>query len=171
MKIRGFEVVKRLEEYKDEIVLPTRSTKASAGYDFVAVEDMEIPSIFSQLGSKAVSNMFSSWTFPEIKPTLVKLGVKAYMQDYEVLCLYNRSSNPKKLGLIVANSVGVVDSDYYENPDNDGEICVLFYNIWPYSVHIKKGDKICQGIFSQFLKADNDKASGERLGGYGSTGK
>lgn len=102
-------------------------------------------------------------------PTLVHTGIKAYMQDDEVLKLYNRSSNPKKLGLIVANGVGIVDADYYGNKDNDGEIMFAFYNLLPWVVKIKRGDTIGQGVFTKFLQADEDGASGERVGGFGST--
>ena len=66
------------------------------------------------------------------------------MQDDEVLMLYNRSSNPKKKGLILANSVGVVDKDYYGNTDNDGHFMFAFYNIKDEDVFIKKGEAIGQ---------------------------
>ena len=85
--------------------------------------------------------------------------------------MYNRSSNPIKRGLVLSNSVGVVDSDYYNNPDNDGHIMFAFYNMTNTIKEIKKGDKIGQGVFGTYLKADNDNAEGERIGGYGSTGE
>jgi dUTP pyrophosphatase len=85
--------------------------------------------------------------------------------------LYNRSSNPKKLGLVLANGVGVVDSDYYNNPSNEGEIGFLFYNTSSDTVIIKKGSKIGQGVFHKYLITDGDNAGGIREGGYGSTGK
>ena len=93
------------------------------------------------------------------------------MQDDEMLCLYNRSSNPKKKGLILANSVGIVDKDYYGNPDNDGVIMFAFYNIKDVDVEIKKGECIGQGIFEKYLVTDSDNATGQRTGGFGSTGK
>ena len=93
------------------------------------------------------------------------------MLDDEMLCLYNRSSNPKKKGLILANSVGIVDKDYYGNPDNDGAIMFAFYNIKETDVEIKKGECIGQGIFEKYLTVDNDNAEGERTGGFGSTNK
>ena len=93
------------------------------------------------------------------------------MQDDEFLALYNRSSNPKKKGLILANSVGIIDKDYYENPDNDGHIMFAFYNIKEEDVVIKKGEAIGQGIFQKFFAVDNDGAEGERVGGFGSTSK
>ena len=105
------------------------------------------------------------------KPTLVKTGLKAYMQDDEVLMLYNRSSNPKKKGLILANSVGVVDKDYYGNLDNDGHIMFAFYNIKDEDIKIKKGEAIGQGVFQKYLVVDDDIAEGTRVGGFGSTNK
>ena len=72
------------------------------------------------------------------KPTLVKTGVKSYFGEDEVLILANRSSNPGKKGLILANSIGVIDSDYYGNPDNDGHIMFAFYNIKDEDTLIKK---------------------------------
>ncbi len=147
---RGFEVAKGFED--KGINMPIRKTKYSAGYDIEAAEDIIIP------------------TFKKgMNPTLVKTGLKAYMQDDEYLKLCNRSSNPKKKGLILSNSIGVVDADYYGNPDNDGHIMFAFYNIKEEDVEIKKGDCIGQAIFEKFLVADNDTAEGERVGGFGST--
>ena len=93
------------------------------------------------------------------------------MQDDEMLCLYNRSSNPKKKGLILANSVGIVDKDYYGNPDNDGHIMFAFYNIYDEDLEIKKGEVIGQAIFEKYLISDDDTSEGERIGGFGSTDK
>ena len=93
------------------------------------------------------------------------------MAEDEVLILANRSSNPGKKGLILANSIGVIDKDYYGNPDNDGHIMFAFYNIKDEDIEIKKGDCIGQAIFQKYLIADNDSAEGERTGGFGSTNK
>mgnify|MGYP000292254754 FL=1 len=149
-KIRGFEVAKGFED--KAINLPVRKTKFSAGYDVEAAENIIIPSF--KRGNK---------------PTLIKTGIKAYMADDEVLILANRSSNPGKKGLILANSIGVIDKDYYGNPDNDGHIMFAFYNIKDEDIEIKKGDCIGQAIFQKYLIADNDSAEGERTGGFGST--
>lgn len=151
-KVRGFEIAKGFED--KGINLPIRKTKYSAGYDIEAAEDVTIPSFKKGMN-----------------PTLVKTGLKAYMADDEVLFLYNRSSNPKKKGLILANSVGVVDKDYYGNPDNDGHIMFAFYNIKDEDVEIKKGEAIGQAVFQKYLVVDNDNAEGERKGGFGSTGR
>ena len=161
MKIRGFEVAKGFEDAG--VNLPERSTKNSAGYDFCACEDIIIPSYYGLILDKITKK-------EPVKPTLIKTGVKSYMGEDEVLSIYNRSSNPFKKGLILANSVGIIDSDYYSNPDNDGHIMFAFYNFMPFDVEIKKGEKIGQGIFTKFLKADSDEASGSREGGFGSTG-
>ena len=150
--MRGFEIAKGFED--KGINLPQRKTKFSAGYDVEAAEDIVIPSFKKGMA-----------------PTLIKTGLKAYMEDDEVLMLYNRSSNPKKKGLILANSIGVVDADYYGNPDNDGHIMFAFYNIKDEETVIKKGDCIGQAIFEKFLITDDDNANGERKGGFGSTSK
>ena len=149
---RGFEVAKGFEE--SGINLPVRKTKYSAGYDVEAAEDVVIPSFKKGM-----------------KPTLVKTGIKAYMEDDEMLLLYNRSSNPGKKGLILANSVGVIDKDYYGNPDNDGHIMFAFFNVKEEDIEIKKGDVVGQAIFQKFLVTDDDTAEGERVGGFGSTNK
>ena len=151
-KIRGFEIAKGYEN--QGIKLPERKTKFSAAYDMESAEDVVIPSFKKGM-----------------KPTLVKTGLKAYMQDDEVLLLYNRSSNPKKKGLIMANSVGVIDKDYYGNPDNDGHFMFAFYNIKEEDVVIKKGEAIGQAVFQKYLVTDDDVAEGERVGGFGSTTK
>lgn len=151
-KVRGFEVAKGFEDM--EINMPVRKTKFSAGYDIEAIEDCVVPAFK-----------------PGQKPTLIKTGLKAYMADDEVMLLINRSSNPKKKGLILPNSVGVIDKDYYGNPDNDGHFMFQFINIKDEDIEIKKGEAIGQAIFQKYLVADDDNAQGERLGGFGSTSK
>ncbi len=151
-KIRGFEIAKGFEN--KGINLPERKTKYSAGYDIEAAEDVVIPSFKK-----------------EKNPTLVKTGLKAYMQNNEFLMLCNRSSNPKKKGLVLSNSVGIIDKDYYGNPDNDGHLMFAFYNIKDEDILIKKGECIGQAIFQKFFIVDNDDAKGERVGGFGSTNK
>ena len=170
---RGFEVVKRFEDVEDSIRLPERSTGRSAGNDFFAVEDVTIEPVIFELVKNWVGKLLGKdfGGYEKVAPTLVRTGIKAYMLEDEALMLYNRSSNPKKLGLLLANGVGVVDSDYYNNPENDGEIGFLFYNIYPFPVTIKTGEKVGQGVFQKFLKADNDSVDTARIGGYGSTGR
>lgn len=173
MRTRGFEVVSRMNE--DDVRLPEVSTSKSAGYDFFAYEDVVIPPSLSLMHDPdGRFNPFVRWKW-DFKPTIVKTGIKAYMTDDEALFLVSRSSMPKKLGLIISNALGVIDSDFYNNPDNEGEMCFMFYNLMPFPVTLKKGDKIGQGIFQKFLKADqhdwSDGASKARMGGIGSTGE
>ena len=129
-KKRGFEIAKGFED--KGINLPERKTKYSAGYDVEAAEDVVLPSFKKGMA-----------------PTLIKTGIKAYMQD----------------------SVGVIDKDYYGNQDNDGHIMFAFYNIKDEDVTIKKGECIGQAIFQKYFLADNDAAEGTREGGFGSTSK
>ena len=108
------------------------------------------------------------------KPTLVPTGIKAKMPSDEMLLLYNRSSNPLKRFLLLANGVGVVDSDYYNNEGNEGHIQFQFLNFGPKPITIKKGERIGQGIFQKFLLTTDCEIthSGDlRLGGFGSTNK
>ena len=151
MKVRGFEIAKGFED--KDIHLPVRKTKYSAGYDVEAAEDVLIPSF--KLGCK---------------PTLIPTGLKAYCLEDEYFMLVNRSSGPKK-GLVMCNSIGIVDSDYYGNIDNDGHFYFQYYNFLDHDVTIHKGDVIGQVIFQKYLLCDDDKAIGERVGGFGSTDK
>ncbi len=169
MKKRGFEVCK---DYIDkDINLPVRKTKNSVGYDVEAAEDTVIPSIWKNIFGNFSKFIKGDKEYLEIKPTLVKTGIKSYFGEDEVLMLANRSSNPGKKGLILANSLGIIESDYYGNPDNDGHLMYAYYNFFPVDITIKKHDTIGQAYFQNFLKVDNDIAEGVRTGGFGSTDK
>jgi dUTP pyrophosphatase len=150
-RVRGFEIAKGWED--KDIHLPVRSTAHSAGYDIAAAEDVVIPKYE-----------------PGIKPTLIPTGLKAYCGDDECFYLLNRSSGPKK-GFILANGVGLIDSDYYENPDNDGHFLFAYFNCSDQDILVKKGELIGQLVFSKYLIVDGDTASGRRNGGFGSTDK
>lgn len=149
MKVRGFEIAKGWED--KGINLPVRKTARSAGYDVEAAEDVVIP-------------MFT----PGCKPTLIPTGLKAYCMDDECYLLLNRSSGPKK-GFILANSVGLIDADYYENENNDGHFYFAYFNCSDHDIEVKKGDVIGQVVFQKYLVVDNDNATGTRTGGFGST--
>ncbi len=149
MKVRGFEVAKGYED--KDIHIPIRKTSHSAGYDVEAAEDIILPKYY-----------------PGIKPTLIPTGLKAYMMEDECLILLNRSSGPKK-GFLMANSIGLVDSDYYGNEENDGHIYFAYFNCSDHDIEIKKGDVIGQCIFQKFLLTDKDISKGKRKGGFGST--
>lgn len=144
---RGFELI---TGYTDETLLPKRETAHAAGYDLKAAEEVTI-----EPGQVA----------------LVKTGVKAYMQDGEVLNLYDRSSNHKKKGVVLVNSVGIIDGDYYNNPGNEGHIMAQLKNVTSLPVTIEKDYRIVQGVFTPYLTVDGDNADGNRTGGFGSTNK
>ena len=160
-KLRGFEVVRPdvLADPKPasletdlsglEILLPKRGTSHAAGDDFFIQQDVILP---------------------PGKIILIPTGVKAYMQGDEVLNIYDRSSNPIKKGIVLMNSVGIIDSDYYGNEFNDGMICGQFKNISDVPVTLNRGEAFMQGVFQKYLLADNDETTSERTGGFGSTG-
>ena len=143
---RGFKIAKGWED--KSINLPVRKTAKSAAYDLEAAEDTIIPSF--KIG---------------VSPTLIPTGLKAYMEDDEVLMLFPRSSGPKKQGIVFPHSSGIIDADYFENEDNDGHIMIQCINIKDEDVLIRKGDRIGQGIFTKYLVTDNDNATGTRTGG------
>ena len=143
---RGFEKVSGYEY----VNLPQRKTKQSAGYDIESAVNVVI-------------------TPGETK--LIPTGIKVYMDENEWLGIYIRSSLAIKYGLILANSVAVIDSDYYNNPDNEGHLMLPIRNVSGMPYTVKKGDRIAQGIFHQYYKVDGDSADGSRTGGIGSTGK
>lgn len=164
MKIRGFEVI---FDYKSkDINLPVRQTLGSAGYDFEAAEDMLVPSIWKHMAEK----VFVGKTGP-LKATLIPTGIKSYMGNDEYLQLSIRSGMALKSGLILANGVGIIDSDYYNNDQNEGHIMFPVHNFGFADKLIKKGDRIGQGVFLKFLKADGDNVVSMRSGGFGSTGQ
>ena len=151
MRHRGFEIAKGYEE--KGIHLPKRSTALASGYDVEAAEDIIIP-VYQ----------------PGIKPTLIPTGLKAYCEDDEFYMLVNRSSGPKK-GFLMANSIGIIDADYYGNETNDGHFYLQYFNCSDKEIEVKKGDVIGQVIFQKYLIIDNDEAKGKRTGGFGSTDK
>ena len=105
-----------------------------------------------------------------VKPKLVSTGVKVKLDPDKWLMLVPRSSLSSK-GLMLANTVGVIDSDYYGNPSNGGEIFAMFFNLSDTPVELKKGDRVMQGIICSYDKVDYDDTEAERIGGVGSTGK
>ena len=174
-----FEFVSRFADAG--LPLPERKTASSAGYDLTVAEDTVIPSFFNHYSTMCESlligdkEIFDLDTVAKMtkslkaKPTLVSTGVKCQLPSNTYLELSVRSSCPLKYWLILANGVGVVDADYYNNPDNEGEIFLQLINLSPYTILLKKGDVIGQGIIKPYLTTENDAASGERLGGFGST--
>lgn len=162
MRKRGFEVVSKFKN--KDINLPVRKTNASAGYDFEAAESLIVPSIWKVLAEKVFIGEATG-----LKATLIPTGIKSYMLDDEYLQLSIRSGTALKTGLILANGVGIVDSDYYNNPDNEGHIMFPVHNLGFRDKLIKKGERIGQGLFLKYLKVDDDISDGIRTGGFGST--
>ena len=148
----------KVEYAPEDVILPTRSTSAAAWYDFFASEDVLVPSLFKAL---------QKWEF--LKPTFVPTHIKAFMPDDMVLEIANRSSNPLKLWLLLANWTWWVDADYYSNPDNDGHIQWIFWNMTSEDILIKKWQKIFQWIFKKYYTVENDYVSVKREWGFGST--
>ena len=152
MRARGFEIAKGYED--KDIHLPVRKTKYAAGYDVEAAEDIVIP-VYK----------------PGIKPTLIPTGLKAYCEPDEFFMLVNRSSGPKK-GFLMANSIGIIDHDYYNNEGNDGHFYFQYFNCSDKEITVHKGDVIGQVIFQKYLIVDNDNPEDKiRTGGFGSTDK
>lgn len=132
----------------DEYMLPKRATACSAGYDFFAIKDYVI------------------------KPgEILKIptGYKANFESDEMLLLLVRSSMGFKWNVRMTNQVGVIESDYYNNIDNEGHMYVSLQNEGTKDFVIKKGDAYTQGIFTKFLLVDNDNIKEKRTGGLGST--
>lgn len=150
MKIRGFEKIAKYAEI--DFPMPERKTELSAGYDFCLPEEV---------------------TLEPGKLQLVPTGVKAYMQPGEWLGMHIRSSMAVKKRLMLVNNVGIIDADYYNNPDNEGHIMLALLNMGENPVTLPKGERVAQGIFYNYLTADGDEkvSKAVRGGGFGSTGK
>lgn len=175
---RGFEIVTK---YQDQgLQLPVRATKNAAGYDFFCAKDFVLPSIWKMNFIKVLVALYRQKTITQqdlqdaqaiLKPYLVPTGIKAYMQPEEYLMLANRSSNPLKRSMILPNGVGIIDADYYNNENNEGEIFFQMINFGLKDIHLKKGERLGQGIFMPFLLADDEqKPQQVRQGGFGSSG-
>lgn len=174
-----FEVVNK---YKDaDIALPVRKTDGSAGYDLAAADNYIIPSVWQMVNEvKGLWNveddeyvsldMMAQFTKETgYRPTLISTGLKCQLEPRTWLNLSVRSSSPLKYWIVLANGIGVIDSDYYNNQDNEGEIFFQVYNLSPFNIQIKKGEIIGQGIITPFFVTEDDVLMGERTGGFGST--
>jgi dUTP pyrophosphatase len=132
------------------VKIPVRATEFSAGYDFY--------------------NLNYTVTVPPHGTAMIKTGIKAQMDPNMVLLMFIRSSLAFKHGLQLTNSVGVIDADYYNNPDNEGEIGISLYNMNDTYVKIDPYERIAQGIFMPYFLTYNDISNAKRAGGFGSTG-
>lgn len=138
-----------VQTFYPELQLPTRGTKNSAGYDFYCPIDI---------------------TLLPAQKTIIWSDVKVDMEEGEYLAMHIRSSLGIKQGIILSNITGIIDKDYFENPNNDGNIGLALLNTSGVGVEIKRGDRLCQGIFSKYLITEDDAPLSEvRIGGIGST--
>lgn len=173
-----FEIVSK---YADaDLTLPARKTKGSAGYDFFVAEDTVVQSYFNHIdklyqrvginaGPLTLEEMANITKAQGVKPTLVPTGIKCQIPQNMYLELSVRSSCPLKYWLILANGVGIIDSDYYNNSDNEGHIYFQIINLSPWPIVLKKGDCIGQGILKEYHITTDDMVDAIREGGFGST--
>ncbi len=136
-------------ELYESFPLPKRSTKESAGYDFISLFDFIL------------------------KPgetRKIPLGVKIHMNPGDVMFLLVRSSQGFRYNVRMCNQVGVFEADYCDNPDNEGHAWVKLQNQGDQDYVVHYGDKICQAIFLKYLTVDcEEEISTVRTGGIGST--
>lgn len=178
-----FEVVSKYADAAIEI--PKLATAGSGGYDLAAAQDYIIPSYWNEMSNLEVAfnecDAYEPISLDEvsaitkstgIKPTLVSTGLKCQLDEGKYLKVVARSSLPLKHWLIVANAEGIIDRDYYNNQDNEGEVFVQLINLGPRDIIIKKGERIAQAIISSYSTTeDSEYISKERSGGHGSTGR
>lgn len=159
--------------------MPTRKTEMSAGYDFAIAEDRIIypyatyvdlmENRCSKIHALTIDEMAELTKETQARPALVSTGMKCHLPKGTYLELSVRSSTPLKNWIILANGVGIIDADYYNNPDNEGEIFFQLINLSPFPILLRKGDIIGQGILKPYLTVKDDQACGKRVGGFGST--
>ena len=160
--------------------LPVRKTEMSAGYDFVVAEDRIIYPYEKQMSvlvgrydvqyPRTVDELADMTKECHARPSLVSTGMKCKLAPGTYLELSVRSSTPLKYWIMLANGVGIIDADYYNNPDNEGEIFFQLINLSPFPIALRKGDIIGQGIIKPYLTTDYDVTTAVRTGGFGSTG-
>lgn len=171
-----FELVSK---YRDSgLPLPVRKTASSAGYDFVVAENIMLyPYYWLERDARDYNiprepkDLYEMADFTKDfgRPALVPTGVKCQLDPDCYLELSVRSSTPLKYWIILANGVGIIDADYYNNPDNEGEIFFQLINLSPVPIRLHKGDVIGQGIIKRYVTTEDDAATGKRVGGFGST--
>lgn len=150
--MRKFEVVKSefLKYGNGDVKLPKRATKHSVCYDFYSPID---------------------YTLKPNETKLIFTNIKAKFECDEGLFLASTSGLGKN-GIILANGIGIVESDYYDNESNDGNLGFLLHNMGENDYKISVGDKIGQGYFAKFLTVDDEEEIvAVRTGGFGSTVK
>lgn len=143
------EIESMIESIYEAITLPKRATKFSAGYDFVS------PLTFTLNPGETIK---------------IPTGIRCGMNTDWVLMIYPRSGLGFKYQICLANTIGVVDADYYFS-NNEGHIFVKLVNRGDKSVHINLGDAFAQGIFMEYGITEDDRVETGRNGGFGSTDK
>ena len=134
----------------EDIIIPNRKSKYSAGYDFISFLDITL------------------------KPNEIRkipTGIKVSLDEGEFLGIYVRSSMGFKYNVRMCNQVGIIDKDFYNNIDNEGHIWICLQNEGKSDYIIKKGDSFAQGIIQKYYITDDDNANDERVGGLGSTNR
>lgn len=184
----------KISKYAEDptIVIPTRKTKESAGYDFCAAEDIVIYpyngdewqdnvargitrcydnlEAYNEALPLSLADAAAIFKYGNCKVNLVPTGIKCKIPDGHYLQLSIRSSLPLKHWLILGNGVGIVDADYYNNPDNEGHIYFQIINLAPFPIKIQRGECFGQGILLPYgVCADEAEVTAERDGGFGST--
>ena len=148
-RARGFEEVSmEMRKNTKNAIFPERGTKAAAGYDFSTPLSVIIPA----------KNKEIIWT-----------NIKAYMQEDEVLLIYVRSSFGIIKGLTLANGTGVIDADYHNSCENEGNIGICLLNNTDQDISLQEGERIAQGVFMSYLISDNGNSGCNRKGGIGSS--
>lgn len=156
--MRRFEIIDRDDFIRDipngnydDVVLPKRGTISSAGYDFYSVISVTL-----KPGERKV----------------IPTGIRVMMNNNEFLGIFIRSSLGFKYNVRMCNQVGIIDSDYFDNPDNEGHLFIKLYNEGNEEFCVKKHDRLCQGIFTKFLTVSNEEEiKNTRTNGFGSTNK
>lgn len=149
-----------MEKLYDNIKLPKRGSKGSAGYDIYS------PISFMLSAANNLMPSMFSWSG---KPIVIPLGIKVQMPEDMFLTVVPRSGVGFKSGTYLANTIGIIDSDYYNNKQNEGHIMVKLVPGFE-SLTVTAGDRIVQGIFTKYYITDDDEANENRNGGFGSTG-
>lgn len=129
--------------------LPRYETAGAAGFDLASSVDM---------------------TIRPGEVTLVPTGLVIAVPEGHVLGIFARSSTPLKRGLMVANGVGLVDSDYRGPKD---EIKIEVFNFTAAPVTVSRGDRLAQGVIIPFVRAEWQETAepvATTRGGFGSTG-
>lgn len=135
--------------HQTDTILPTRATKDSAGYDFCIKEAITL--------------------YPG-QTHITFTDVKAQIDSGYVLEIYPRSGLATKHGAVLANSVGIIDADYYNNAGNEGNIGIALFNRSGNVITLEQGERVAQGLIKRYYVTDDDAVDGVRMGGWGSTG-